>query len=162
MTIFDLTTRFFDSSRTFVAAVGLLTWAVVTIAPAVAAEIPDDHARDVLIRSTLSTFNDANMTNNYSVFFAKSAKELQALAGPEKMSAAFEVFRRNQGFFENVVSGEYKSTEKPIIDTDGGLVLVGVLKVDDMDVTYNLKFLQNDNVWKVVGIDVNVNRPKKL
>jgi hypothetical protein len=159
MTILDLMTRFFG--RALAAAVGLLALAAVTIAPALAAEIPDDHARDVLIRSTLSTFNDANMTNNYSVFFAKSAKELQALAGPEKMSAAFEVFRRNQGFFENVVTGEYESTQKPVIDKDGGLVLAGVLKVDDMDVTYNLKFHQNDNVWKVVGINVNVNRPKK-
>ena len=142
--------------------VALFALTVAWMLPAFAADIPDDDSQDVLIRTTLLTFNDANMTNNYSVFFAKSAKELQALIGPEKMSAAFEVFRRNRGFFENVVTAEYESSEKPVIDKDGGLVLAGVLKVDDMDVTYNLKFLPNDNVWKEVGINVNVNRPKKL
>ena len=142
--------------------VALSALGIAWISPTFAAEIPDDHARDVLIRSTLSTFNDANMTNNYTVFFGKSAKELQALISPEKMSAAFEVFRRNRGYFENVVTAEYESSEKPVIDKDGGLNLAGVFKVDEMDVKYNLRFFQNDNVWKVVSINVNINRPKKL
>jgi hypothetical protein len=142
--------------------IALFALAIAWVSPAFAADIPDDHAQDVLIRSTLSTFNDANMTNDYTVFFAKSAKELQALAGPEKMSAAFEVFRRNRGYFENVVTAEYESSEKPVIDKDGGLNLAGVFKVDEMDVKYNLRFFQNDNVWKVVSINVNINRPKKL
>jgi hypothetical protein len=155
-------TRLLHSGRVLAMAVAFFALAMIAFSPARAAEIPSDDDQVVLIRTTVMTFNDANMTNDYSVFFAKSAKELQALISPEKMSAAFEVFRRNQGYFENVVTAEYESSEKPFIDKDGGLVLAGVLKVDAMDVTYNLKFLPNDNVWKVVGINVNVNRPKKL
>ena len=37
------------------------------LAPAYAADIPSDDEQDVLIRSTLASFNDANMTGNYSV-----------------------------------------------------------------------------------------------
>jgi hypothetical protein len=162
MTILDHATRFFNSSRLLAAGLTLFALTMVTIAPAVAAEIPDDDAQDVLIRSTLVTFNDANMTNNYSVLYAKAAKELQAQATPEKMAAAFEVIRKNQGFFEDVVTADYDSYEKAVIDKDGALVLAGVFKIDDnMTVKYNLHFLQNNNVWKVAAINVNVDRKKQ-
>jgi len=154
---------FMRSGRLFAASVALIVLALVSVAPAFAAEIPSDDDQDVLIRSTLVTFNDANMTNNYSVLWAKSAKELQAAASPEKMAAAFEVFRKNQGFFEDVVTADYDSYENAKIDKDGGLVLAGVFKIDDnMKVKYNLRFLQNDKVWKVVSINVNIDRNKKM
>ncbi|MGG6497666.1 UNVERIFIED_CONTAM: hypothetical protein NY603_32560, partial [Bacteroidetes bacterium 56_B9] len=46
-------------------ALGLLLVTAMSLSPAVAAEIPSDDEQDVLIRTTLMTFNDANMTGNY-------------------------------------------------------------------------------------------------
>ena len=45
----------------------LLLLIAVSLSPAHALEIPSDEEQDVLIRSTLMTFNDANMTGNYTV-----------------------------------------------------------------------------------------------
>jgi len=160
--ILGYSTNIFRTTRLFTAAVALLSLALITTAPAFAVDIPDDDAQDVLIRSTLVTFNDANMTNNYTVLWAKSAKELQAAISPEKMAAAFEVFRKNQGFFEDVITADYDSYEKAVIDKEGALVLAGVFAVDDnMKVKYNLRFLQNDKVWKIASITVNIDRQKK-
>jgi len=156
--ILDYPTRFV--SRAFAATVSLLGLAMLTIAPAAAVDVPDDHAQDALIRSTLTRFNDANMTNDYSVFMAKASQQLQTQVPLEKMAAAFEGFRKNHVFFEDVVAAKYVSHEKAVIDKDGALVLIGELNLDKRDLKYNLRFVQNDNVWKMLFINVDVSGKK--
>jgi hypothetical protein len=151
-----LDTRFFICSRAFAAALALLALTMPTVTPGFAAEIPDDHAQDALIRSVLARFNDANMTNNYSVFMATASKQFQTQVTAEKMAAAFEGFRKNHVFFDDVVAANYVSHEKTLIDKDGALVLVGVLKLDKADLKYTLRFVQNDNIWKLLAINVDV------
>jgi hypothetical protein len=131
---------------------------LISLAPAFAAEIPSDDDQDVLVRTTLMTFNDANMTGNYAVFLAKASKQMQAEFTAEKLSTAFEGFRKNELFFEEVATADYDSEEKPKFDTDGALVLAGVFKTDDMQVKYKLRFVQNTKVWKLLGIDVNATK----
>jgi hypothetical protein len=145
-----------------VCVVALFALAFACLAPAWAAgEIPDDDDQDVLIRTTLMTFNDANMTNNYSVFFAKASKEFQSQITIEKMQTAFEPFRKNELYFEDVVTADYDSYEKAKLDNDGALVLAGVFKTDDMEVKYRLRFIQNNKIWKVLGINVDATRKKQ-
>jgi hypothetical protein len=83
----------------------LLVLIAVSLSPAYAAEMPSDDEQDVLIRSTLMTFNDANMTANYSVLWAKAAKQFQEQYSAEKMAAGFEVFRKKELFFRG---GRYR------------------------------------------------------
>jgi hypothetical protein len=103
-------------------------------ASVMAADIPDDDAQDVLIRTTLMTFNDANMTGNYSVLLAKASKQFQAQVSAEKLFTSFEAFRKNELFFESVATDDYDSYEKAKFDAAGALVLAGVFKGDDMQV----------------------------
>jgi hypothetical protein len=141
--------------------IALSALGIAWMSPAFAAEIPDDHAQDALIRSTLARFNDANMTNDYSVFMANASQQLQTQVPLEKMAAAFEGFRKNHVFFDDVVAAKYASHEKAVIDKDGALVLVGVMNLDKGDLKYNLRFVQNDNVWKVLFINVDVSGKKQ-
>jgi hypothetical protein len=128
---------------------------MITFAPAFAADVPDDDDQDVLIGTTLMTLNDANMTNNYSVFYAKASKEWQAQTTAEKLQAAFEPLRKKAMSFEELVTADYASYEKAKFDPDGALVLAGVFKTDDMEVKYRLRFVKNDSAWKVLGINVD-------
>ena len=57
-----------------------------------AASLPSDDEQEILIRTTLMTFNDANMTGNYSVLHAKASKELQAQLSIEKLFEGFKPF----------------------------------------------------------------------
>ena len=68
-----------------------------------AASLPSDDEQEILIRTTLMTFNDANMTGNYSVLHAKASKELQAQLSIEKLFETFKPFRTNRLFFEDIV-----------------------------------------------------------
>jgi hypothetical protein len=141
------------------AIVALFAVTFVYLAPAFAINIPDDDDQDILIRATLMTFNDASLSGNYSVFMAKASKEFQAQFTAEKMASAFESFSKNKVDLGDVVTADYDSYEKARLDGNA-LVLVGVFKTDDFEVKYNLRFLQNDDAWKVSSINVDATRTK--
>ena len=141
--------------------VALFALAVMCLSPAFAADVPDDDDQDVLIRTTLMTFNDANMTNNYSVMLAKASKQFQSQFDVDKMAAAFEVFRKNKLFFEEVATADYDSSENAKVDKEGALVLIGVFKTDDLQVKYNLRFVKNDDAWKMIGVNVDATKKKQ-
>jgi hypothetical protein len=153
--VFRTLGRSFGGVSVFVA---FLILAAASLVPAHAIQIPSDDDRDVLIRTTLMTFNDANMTGNYAILLAKASRQFQSQITAEKLATAFEAFRTNELFFEGVVSEDYDSSEKPTIDSEGALVLSGVFKTDDMQVKYRLRFVQNGKVWKLLGINVDAKK----
>ena len=123
-----------------------------------AASLPSDDEQEILIRTTLMTFNDAYMTGNYSVLHAKASKELQAQLSIEKLFETFKPFRTNRLFFEDIVYEDYDSYEDAKFDSDGALVLAGVFKTDRVKVSYRLEFVNNDAIWKWSGIRVNADK----
>jgi hypothetical protein len=149
------------SIRAYLATTIVALFAVtfVSLAPAFAVDIPDDDDQDILIRNTLMTFNDANLSGNYSVFVAKASKEFQSQFTAEKMASAFEAFSKNKADLSGLVTADYDSYEKARFDGKE-LVLVGVFKTDDFEVKYNLRFLQNDDVWKISSINVDATKTK--
>jgi len=44
------------------------------------------------------------------------------------------------------------------IDGEGALVLAGVFKTDDMQVKYRIRYVQNNKLWKLLGINVDATR----
>ncbi len=140
------------------ALVLLLIFSTESLRPAYAVDMPSEDAQDVLVRTTLMTFNDANMTGNYAVLLAKASQQFQAQVTPEKLATALEAFRTNKLFFESIVGEDYESTEKPVIDKEGVLNLGGVLKSDEMQVTYKLRFVQNGSAWKLLGFNVDAKK----
>ena len=142
------------------AILGLFVLFTASLSSAYAAEIPDDDDQDIMIRSTLMTFNDANVTGNYSVLIAKASSQFQQQVTPEKLSTAFEGFRKNKFYIDDVVTADYDSYEKAKVDGEGVLTLAGVFKTDELTVKYSLRYAKNDNVWKLLGINVDVNKKK--
>ena len=104
------------------------------------------------------TFNDANMTGNYSVLHAKASKEVQAQLSIEKLFETFKPFRTNQLFFEDIIYEDYDSYEDAKLDDEGALVLAGVFKTDSIRVKYRLRFVKNDAAWKWLGINADVQK----
>jgi hypothetical protein len=98
------------------------------------------------------------MTGNYAVFFAKASKQFQEQVSMDKLASGAENFRQNKLFFESIVTDDYASYDKAVINQQGALVLAGVFKGDAMQVTYNLQFVQNDNEWKLLGFTVNAKK----
>ena len=133
----------------------LFALAFLSIPSAFAAEMPSEHEQDVMIRSTLATFNDANVANNYTVLMAKASRQLQTQVTPEKLQTIFASFRDTRMFFDDIVTARRESSEPAKIDDEGVLVLAGTFKTDEMKVTYRLRFVPNARVWKLLGLNVN-------
>ena len=64
--------------------IALIMIAAAFLAPAYAADLPSGDQQDVLIRSTLASFNDANIPGNYAVLLAESSRQFQTRITAEK------------------------------------------------------------------------------
>jgi subtilisin family serine protease len=110
--------------------------------------------QEILIRTTLMTFNDANLTGNYAVLRAKASREFQDQLTLDDIARAFKKFRDLAVNIESIVADEIASYEDATIDKSGILSLVGAFKDDEKRVRYKLSFVQNKGHWKLLAIDV--------
>ena len=49
-------------------------------------KVPSERALEALVKTTLLTFNDANVTGNYAVFHAKLSKPFRQQFSPERLA----------------------------------------------------------------------------
>jgi hypothetical protein len=132
----------------------MLALAICFVTPAFSATLPTDDEQEILVKTTLMTFNDANLTGNYSVLFDKSSKAFRSQISAEKLSEAFKVFRARNINLESIVADEIDSSKDPKIDGDGVLYLKGRFKDEDKKISFDLKFVNEDGVWKILGLNV--------
>jgi hypothetical protein len=142
----------------WVFAVALLLGA--SLSPALAQQkVPNAELQEVLIKASLLSFNDANVTGNYAVFHAKLSKPFRDQFPPEKLAAAFKEFRDKRIDFELIAAKKPIVTEEPKISENGTLSLKGYFDTTPR-VNYDLAFIVSDNEWKLIKVDVNV-QPNK-
>src|SRR5262245_23835696 len=91
-------------TRGLLAIVIALLGAMSAVSPALAQKAPDTFTQEVLVKATLLTFNDANVTGNYAVMHAKLSKPFRDKFPPEKLAEAFKVFRDNRIDFDIIVA----------------------------------------------------------
>ncbi len=132
----------------------LVVIALCASSPVWAAKVPSDNEQEILIRTTLMTFNDANVTGNYSVLRTKASKEFQSELGLEDLAKAFARYRTLNVNIESIVADEIASYEDARIDKNGVLHLIGAFKDDEKRVNYDLKFIPNNGAWKILGLNV--------
>lgn len=124
--------------------------------PSWAAKFPNVEQQDLLVRSALMTFNDANMTGNYSVLLAKASKQFQSSFSTDKLSEGFKTFRdQNLNLEKMFMTADLLESKPAETDDDGVLHLVGSFKDDQTSLRYSLKFIQNNAVWKLLAIDIH-------
>ena len=140
------------NARTLCAFVALLSLSFV--APAYSAPVPSDDDQEILIKATLMTFNDANLTGNYSVLRDKASKPFRAQLSVEKLADTFKAYRDKKVNLESIVGADLDSN-KATFDKDGVLNLRGRFKDDEKRIRFDLNFIDEGGVWKLLGISVN-------
>lgn len=131
-----------------------LAIALCIVTPTFGATLPTDNEQEVLVKTTLMTFNDANITGNYSVLHEKSSKAFRSQISKEQLSDGFKGFREKKVNIESIVADEIDSSKEPKIDGDGVLYLKGRFKDDEKRIRFDLKFVQEGSVWRLLGINV--------
>jgi hypothetical protein len=134
----------------------VLFGAVNATAPAWAQKVPDKLVQEVLIKSTLVTFNDANITGNYSVLHAKLSKPFRDQFSPERLKEAFKVFNEKHVDFDIIVAKPPVPSQEPKVTDAGVLQLYGYFDTTPSRVLYELEYIMSDGEWKLIRINVNI------
>lgn len=132
----------------------------VSVASALAQQkIPGPELQEVLVKASLLSFNDANVTGNYAVFHAKLSKPFRDQFSPEKLADIFKEFRDKHIDLDIVAAKKPIGVEEPKISDSGILSMKGYFDTTPSRVNYDLAFITSDGEWKLIKINVDVKKP---
>src|SRR5580765_2970374 len=124
--------------------------------------VPSERALEALVKVTLISFNDANVTGNYTVFHAKLSKPFRQQFSPERLEETFKDFARKEIDFEIIAAYKPVYEPEPRVDDEGKLLVKGHFPTEPARVVYDLKFIPSDGEWKLISINIKTERaPRK-
>jgi hypothetical protein len=124
-----------------------------------AQQAPSAIAQEMLIKVSLLSFNDANLTGNYSVFHARASKPFRDQFTPEKLAETFKRFREQNVALDLVAAKQPIPAGESTVDDRGVLSIKGYFDTQPSRVNYILEFIMSDGAWKLVRINVNIKEP---
>jgi opacity protein-like surface antigen len=145
-------------SYRFAMFVAVLVGAMLGAAPAHAQSVPDKVGQEILIKATLLTFNDANVTGNYTVLHAKLSKPFRDQFSPEKLKAVFKEFADKHIDFDLIAAKPPVSSEEAVVNDQGVLKLYGYFDTKPSRLNYQLEFIRSDGDWKAIKINVDLKK----
>ncbi|MEZ5910481.1 MAG: hypothetical protein R3D31_16905 [Hyphomicrobiaceae bacterium] len=134
----------------------LLALAAAGPEPVRAAEVPSKRLIDIYVKSTLLAFNDANITGNYSVFWARLSKVFRDQYPVERFKEIFKAFHDQKIDIGPIVVEDVVLTTPPSIGADGVLAVIGVFETRPSRVYFDLGYIRSDGDWRLIHINVNV------
>jgi hypothetical protein len=120
--------------------------------------LPAERSLEALVKSSLLSFNDANVTGNYAVFHAKLAKPFRQQFPPEKLKEIFREFAEKDIDIDIVAAMKPTYDPPPEIDDNGKLIVKGFFPTEPARVVFELDFIPSDAEWKLVRINVKTTR----
>ena len=88
-------------------------------------KVPSERALEALVKTTLLTFNDANVTGNYEVFHAKLSKPFREQFPVERLARRFQEFNKKHVDFDIIAALKPSYDPAPKVDDDGKLLVKG-------------------------------------
>ena len=119
-------------------------------------KVPSERAVEVLVKTSLLSFNDANITGNYSVLHDKLSKPFRQEYPPEKLKEAFKEFSEKNIDIELIAALKPTYEPLPSIDSEGKLVVKGYFPTEPIRVNFNLAFIPSDGEWKLIRLNVKL------
>lgn len=117
-------------------------------------ELPTRKVEEVMVKVALLTLNDANLTGNYNVLYAKMARQFRERYSSDTLKQAFKAFA---GHHIDAIAGmPIVQTEGPGINDTGVLSLRGYFDTTPSRLSYELDYAMSEGEWKLITIDVKV------
>ena len=121
-------------------------------------KVPNERVLETLVKGTLLSFNDANVTGNYTVLHAKASKPFRQQFTPEKLQEIFKDFAEKNIDFDIIAAYKPVYDPPPRLDKDGRLLVQGHFPTEPTRVVYDLEFIPSDGEWKLISINVKTQR----
>ena len=140
----------------------LLVLALMLTAPLAQAQnkVPSERGLEALVKATLLTFNDANVTGNYEVFHAKLSKPFREQFPVERLARRFQEFNKKNIDFDVIAALKPDYDPAPKVDDEGRLLVKGHFPTEPLRVNFDLAFIPSDGEWKLISINVKIDDPK--
>ena len=113
-----------------------------------------------MIKTSLLTLNDANITANYAVLHAKTAKPFREQFSPERLKQVFKGFSDQKVDWGMIATMTPVATSESKVDQRGALVLHGYFDTKPNRLFYQLEFLPSEGEWKPSKLYVNLRAPQ--
>lgn len=142
-------------SASFAGIVGTLLIANAAFAQGV----PNPTMQEILVKASLLTFNDANVTGNYTVLHGKLSKPFRDQVSVEKLKENFKGFADGHIDFDLIAAKPIIPTSEAKVTDKGILMLRGYFDTKPNRVSYELDFIPSDGEWKLLNLGVKVKPP---
>lgn len=119
-----------------------------------ASNIPDPRQLNLLIRTTIIAFNQANQTGNYSVLRDLGAPSFQFANSPAKLARIFSNIRHRNLDLSPILYFDPKLIRQPTFQQNGLLRLSGFFDTRPERVVFDLQFQRVNTSWRLFGISV--------
>ena len=123
-------------------------------------KVPSERGLEALVKATLITFNDANVTGNYEVFHAKLSKPFREQYPVERLARRFQEFNKKHIDFDVIAALKPSYDPAPKVDDEGRLLVKGHFPTEPLRVNFDLAFIPSDGEWKLISINVKIDDPK--
>lgn len=128
--------------------------ALCSAAAAQSPPLPTPMVEEVMVKTTLLTLNDANITGNYDVLYAKMSKPFREKLTADALKQGFKTFAGKH--IDVIAAMPIVVTSDAAIGYNGALMLRGYFNTTPSRLTYQLDFLVSEGEWKPVVIDVRI------
>lgn len=109
----------------------------------------------LLLRSTLTAFNDANLTNNYSVLLGLAAPSFQQENNASKLAESFAGFRENRIDISAILVLEPRLVKPAGIDGQGLLRVTGYFPSRPLRLGFNIAYQSVEGRWRFAALAVD-------
>ncbi len=121
--------------------------------------MPDQYKVNLLIRTTLIAFSQANETGNYSVLRDLSSPRFQLFNSNARLVEAFAKIRQRKLDLSPIIFYTPKLVRPPALQKDGLLRTTGYFETKPERVHFDLGFRLVGNSWRLEALIVDVKRP---
>jgi hypothetical protein len=122
-----------------------------------ASEVPEEADIKSMTESSLLSFGRAVKKKDFSTFYDGVATVWQKQTTPEKLEEAFKDFYgKNVDLPAAIKEMDPVFNHKPEINSDDVLIVKGYYPTTPNRIVFELKYLEEEGDWKLVGINVNL------
>jgi hypothetical protein len=119
-------------------------------------KLPKDKELKALVFDSLFAFNKAVQEKNFEGFYGRTAKLWQKQTTPQKLLEIFQSFIDKKINIAPIAKLEPTFDGTPAINGDGVLVIKGSYPTQPSKTLFQLKYVFEDESWKLIGINVEV------
>jgi opacity protein-like surface antigen len=135
----------------------LVTLSLMTAMAVQAADVPEEADIRSMTESSLISFGRAVKKKDFSGFYEDIAAIWQKQTTPEKLEESFKDFLGKGIDLPSVVKEmEPVFNHKAEIGSNDVLIVKGYYPTTPNRVIFQLKYLEEEGDWKLVGLDVNL------